>query len=129
MTSARLTALVLVISAGCSWSMKSPPSQPTMLYSPGSQESKVAATYDYDSCTSSYRLPIVDTAGAVVLGVLTGILYNSTTSESQRRNNPTAPWPVYAVGLGSIGYAVSAVRGYVVGSKCNCYLQSIGEIE
>jgi hypothetical protein len=129
MISARLIALVLATATGCSWSMKSPPSQPTTLYSPGSEESKVAATYDYDSCTSSYRLPIVDTAGAVVLGVLTGILYNSATSNNQRRNDPAAPWPVYAVGLGSIGYAVSAVRGYVVGSKCNCYLQSIGEIE
>ena len=126
MINARNAAVLAVLAiSGCSWSMKAPPSSAVTLYSPDSE----ASTSNYDTCESSYRLPIVDTVGAVVLGALSIILNNSATSGNQRRDGDPTPWPVFAVAGASVGYAVSAVRGFVVGQKCNCYLRSIGEIE
>lgn len=120
-----LAVLAVLAMGGCSWSMKPPPSRGVTLYSPNGE----IPVNEYDSCSSSYRLPIVDTVGAVVLGALSIILNNSSTSGNQRRDGAETPWPVFAVAGASVGYAVSAVRGFVVGQKCNCYLRSVGEIE
>ncbi len=126
MINARNTAMLAVLAiSGCSWSMKVPPSSTVTLYTPNSE----SPLNDYESCSSSFRLPIVDTLGAVVLGALSIVLNNSATSGNQRRTGNETPWPVYAGAGASVGYAVSAVRGFVVGQKCNCYLRSIGEIE
>ncbi|MBP9086360.1 MAG: hypothetical protein KBG15_09580 [Kofleriaceae bacterium] len=128
MINGRNAAVLAVLAvSGCSWSMKPPPSAPVTLYTPNSDGD--GRSNDYDSCSSSYRLPIVDTVGAVVLGALSIILNNSATSGNQRRDGAETPWPVFAVAGASVVYAVSAVRGFVVGQKCNCYLRSIGEIE
>jgi hypothetical protein len=117
--------LAILAVSGCSWSMKPPPRPTVTLYTPNGE---IPAS-DYDSCTSSYRLPIVDTFGTVVLGALSIILHNSATSGNQRRSGGETPWPVFAVAGASVGFAVSAVRGFVVGQKCNSYLRSVGEIE
>lgn len=120
-----MAVLATLAVSGCSWSMKPPPSPTVTLYTPNGE----LPPSDYDSCTASYRLPIVDTFGSVVLGALSIILNNSATSGNQRRDGGETPWPVFAVAGASVGFAVSAVRGFVVGQKCNCYLRSVGEIE
>jgi hypothetical protein len=118
---ALLTASCL---ASCSWSMKSPPAR-TAIYSPGNGDDVPSI----DSCTDSYRYPIVDAAGSVVTAVLTTVLYFDAVANDQRRISSGVQWPIIGLGIGSVVFAVSTVRGVVVARKCKDYLRSIGEID
>ena len=68
-------------------------------------------------CTSSYVLPILDSAAAAY--ELLGVAYVSTLDESRFRKYPISKQADMAVGGAfAAGFVGSAIYGYVTASRC-----------